>query len=147
MDKLIEGFEKSFGPMVRKPDDMPLDDFFKVMRKANTPPFDITRAHHWEERYPYLNGTVWDRFHSRRVLTYCGGIDGDEWIFLAFSQSIVGGGACIMSPQHWEDGRCVIKGSELPLRLNGWKCIGFWDGVEYPDVVPDSQCEAPEATP
>jgi hypothetical protein len=137
-DKLIDGLEQSFGPMVTKPVDMPIDDFFKIMRKANGLPFDPKRMYGWEERFPYVNGTVWECFHDRRILTFLGGRQGLDWVFLQSSRSIVGGGACVLNAQHWEDGTCVMRHDELAERLKEWTCIGFWDGIEYPEVVNES---------
>ena len=138
MDEDLEKLGECFGGFVRKPDDMPLDDFFNIMREANRPPLDLQCV---KDRWPYINGTIWDRFHDRRILTYLGGQDGDDWMLLAFGRHRAGGGVCMLNAQHWMDGRCVFSTEELPARLKeqDWRCIGLWAGIEYPEIVPGTE--------
>lgn len=129
-DELIEGLEKALGPMTRKPDDMPLDDFFRGMRLLNQPPFE---PKYLDKRYPYVTGTIWDKFHTRRILMW---VDDKKYMLLAFGRHAIGGSACLLSVQFWEDGRYLFDETELPELLKDWTCLGFWDGVEYPEVMP-----------
>lgn len=141
-DDLIDGLEKALGSLIRKPDDMSIDDFCKGMRLLNQPPFD---PKYLDERYPYINGTIWDRFHTRRILMW---VDDDKYMLLAFGRHIVGGSACLLSVQFWEDGKYLLNEIELPERLKDWTCLGFWDGVEYPEVMPvPSAANKSEACP
>jgi hypothetical protein len=131
MDDLIEGLEKLFGPMIRKPDDMPLGDFFKMMRKLNTPTLDMKSI---EQYWPYINGTIWEG-RGRAILTYLG----DEWALLGFGRHRAGGGVCVLNAHHWMDSKHIFAFEELPERLKDWKCLGLWEGIEYPEVVKGSE--------
>src|SRR5271163_2518783 len=126
-DDLIDDLAKSFGTIVRKPDDMPLDDFFKMMRKANTPPLDME---HMRDQWPYINGSIWEG-RGRAILTYLG----DEWVLLGFGQHRAGGGVCMLNAHHWMDGKHIFEFEELPERLKDWKCLGLWKGIDRKSVV------------
>lgn len=91
-------------------------------------------------KYPYISGTLWDRFFTRAVLTYA---SDSTYMLLGFGRHRAGYPATLISAHHDKNGRWNWHSDELPSKLEelGFKCIGYWAGIEYaepppPDFVP-----------
>lgn len=88
-----------------------------------------------DPRYPYITGTVWDRFHHRAILTY---VTGTKFCLLGTHGHIAGWPACAISFHHDKNSEFMWDISEIPEKLKelGFdKCLGFWKGTDYPEAA------------
>lgn len=96
-----------------------------------------------DPRYPYITGTVWDRFHHRAILTY---VTGTKYALLSPHAHMAGWPAQTLSFHHDKDSNWTWDISEIPAKLQelGFdKCLGFWKGDGYAEAaIPEKMTEA-----